>query len=87
MEETFDYKRRIKANFHLIDTYRLRAHSKGDDDRATEEINKYELKDPLNIILKENHKSIELKNILKKLIKKLKRQFQNLWNQIMVKLN
>ena len=72
MEETFDYTRgESKPIFHLIDTYRLRAHSKGDDDRATEEINKYELKDPLNIILKENHKSIELKNILKKVDKEV----------------
>jgi len=38
-----------KPAFHLVDTYRLNAHSKGDDDREQEEIDKYKKIDPLNI--------------------------------------
>jgi 2-oxoisovalerate dehydrogenase E1 component len=35
--------------FHLIDTYRLNPHSKGDDFRNKKEINKYYTIDPLNL--------------------------------------
>jgi len=37
--------------FHQIDTYRLMAHSKGDDDRPSHEIDAYKLRDPLNSLL------------------------------------
>lgn len=37
--------------FLQIDTYRLKAHSKGDDDRNKKEISKFEKMDPINIIL------------------------------------
>ncbi len=37
-----------KPLFHLVNTYRLKAHSKGDDDRDKSEINEYETKDILN---------------------------------------
>jgi 2-oxoisovalerate dehydrogenase E1 component len=40
--------------FHLIDTYRLNPHSKGDDDRDIEEINAYTLKDSLNVFCHNN---------------------------------
>ena len=40
--------------FHLIDTYRLNPHSKGDDDRNIEEINAYTLKDSLNVYNQDN---------------------------------
>jgi 2-oxoisovalerate dehydrogenase E1 component len=36
-----------KPLFHLVNTYRLRAHSKGDDDREVDEIREYERKDIL----------------------------------------
>jgi 2-oxoisovalerate dehydrogenase E1 component len=40
--------------FHLVETYRLGPHSKGDDDRAEEEIERYRLLDPINIFKTEN---------------------------------
>jgi 2-oxoisovalerate dehydrogenase E1 component len=36
--------------FHLVNTYRLKAHSKGDDDRDIKEIERYEKLDFLNIL-------------------------------------
>ena len=43
-----------KPIFHLVNTYRLKAHSKGDDDRDHKEIKSYEDKDILNLLLKED---------------------------------
>ena len=39
---------------HLVNTYRLNPHSKGDDHREPEEIAKYAKKDPINKFMKEN---------------------------------
>jgi 2-oxoisovalerate dehydrogenase E1 component len=45
-----DYVRtRQKPCFHLIETYRLQAHSKGDDDRNPVEIENYQNRDLVNI--------------------------------------
>jgi len=38
-----------KPAFHLVDTYRLNHHSKSDDHRDVEEVNKFHELDPLNI--------------------------------------
>ena len=43
-----------KPAFHLIDTYRLNAHSKGDDDRNKAEINNQREKDPIVVFSKNN---------------------------------
>lgn len=43
-----------KPVFHLVETYRLNPHSKGDDDRDPAEINRYKDKDPINVVAKEN---------------------------------
>lgn len=40
--------------FHLVDTYRLNAHSKGDDEREPDEVGRYRRMDPLNRF-KEEH--------------------------------
>ncbi len=40
-----------KPLLHRVDTYRLMAHSKGDDDRSEEEIASYRERDPLNRLL------------------------------------
>lgn len=40
--------------FLRIDTYRLMAHSKGDDDRDPQEVQAYNDKDPLTLFLREN---------------------------------
>jgi 2-oxoisovalerate dehydrogenase E1 component len=43
-----------KPAFLRIDTYRLMAHSKGDDDRDTQEVGGYWSKDPLAVFLEKN---------------------------------
>jgi 2-oxoisovalerate dehydrogenase E1 component len=40
-----------RPRLHRIDTYRLMAHSKGDDDRATEEVEAYRRRDPLTLLV------------------------------------
>ncbi|MES2111605.1 MAG: thiamine pyrophosphate-dependent enzyme [Bacteroidota bacterium] len=48
--QTIDYVRKNKKPaFHLVETYRLNPHSKGDDDRKKDEIDSFILKDPINI--------------------------------------
>ncbi len=44
-----------KPVFHLVETYRLNPHSKGDDDRDPDEINRYRDKDPINVFARENN--------------------------------
>jgi 2-oxoisovalerate dehydrogenase E1 component len=41
--------------FVRVDTYRLAAHSKGDDDRDPQEVEEYVRRDPLNVFLAEPH--------------------------------
>jgi len=48
-----------KPLFHLVNTYRLKAHSKGDDDRNIAEIQSYERIDILNRLKLEDPKTIE----------------------------
>jgi 2-oxoisovalerate dehydrogenase E1 component len=43
-----------RARFHQVDTYRLMAHSKGDDNRPSTEVEPYRKKDPLNVILEDS---------------------------------
>lgn len=45
-------RRDSKPRVLHIDTYRLKAHSKGDDTRPRELVQPYELRDPLNLFLK-----------------------------------
>lgn len=53
--ESIEYVRREKKPaFHLVNTYRLNAHSKGDDDRDKSEIDLYKEKDFLNRFSKED---------------------------------
>jgi 2-oxoisovalerate dehydrogenase E1 component len=54
-KESIAYVRKEKKPaFHLVDTYRLNAHSKGDDDRDDKEIKNYEAKDFLVKFKKED---------------------------------
>ncbi len=46
-KEAVEYVRQGNPLFFRIDTYRLMAHSKGDDDRSSDEVEGYRLKDPL----------------------------------------
>jgi 2-oxoisovalerate dehydrogenase E1 component len=56
--ESIQYVREnCKPAFHLIDTYRLNAHSKGDDDRDKAEINNQRQKDPIEVFSKDNEES------------------------------
>lgn len=48
-QKSIDFVRsNCKPAFHLVNTYRLKAHSKGDDYRNKDEIQKYSSLDPLN---------------------------------------
>ncbi|HEY7418820.1 MAG TPA: thiamine pyrophosphate-dependent enzyme, partial [Ktedonobacteraceae bacterium] len=47
-------RRQCVPLFLQIDTYRLRAHSKGDDDRDPQEVQAYYDKDPLTLFVREN---------------------------------
>lgn len=65
-----------RPRFLHIETYRLRAHSKGDDFRPLEEVHSYEEKDPVHLFLKnssEANKSWieQIKDNLKKTIDKV----------------
>ena len=51
--------------FHQVDTYRLMAHSKGDDDRPESEIEQYRSRDPLNRLLDEHEGEPWLEDLLK----------------------
>lgn len=54
-KEAIDYVRKEgKPAFHLVNTYRLNAHSKGDDDRDIAEIESYREKDPITKFSKED---------------------------------
>lgn len=44
----------LRPAFHLVDTYRLYPHSKGDDYRDTNEVNKYRAIDPITVFAKNN---------------------------------
>ena len=50
-----DIKKNRKPAAIIIQTYRLNAHSKGDDDRPINEINYFQKIDPLNIIKKKSN--------------------------------
>jgi len=50
--------------FHQVDTYRLMAHSKGDDNRQQEEVDSYWEKDPLSQLLSEMRESKILRDLL-----------------------
>ena len=41
-----------------VETFRLKAHSKGDDNRPRELIEKYEDRDPINLLIKESHPAV-----------------------------
>jgi len=56
-------RRQCVPLFLQIDTYRLRAHSKGDDDRDPQEVQAYCDKDPLTLFLRE-HDSEDLAEVM-----------------------
>jgi 2-oxoisovalerate dehydrogenase E1 component len=59
-KSSIDYVRESgKPLFHLVNTYRLKAHSKGDDDRDIAEIQEYEKKDILNRLKLQDPNTIE----------------------------
>lgn len=48
-------RKESKPAFLQIDTFRLKAHSKGDDNRPRSEIEPFEQRDPINIIIREKN--------------------------------
>ena len=53
-ENVLENVRAGSPSFFVVNTYRLNAHSKGDDQRNSDEIKKYTELDPLNKLLKDN---------------------------------
>ena len=67
-KEAKDYVRKYQIPAFLkINTYRLNAHSKSDDDRNSDEILFFKDRDPLHNFLKENYWKIESEKIQKKI--------------------
>ena len=56
-KNAIDSARENKPSFFMVETYRLNAHSKGDDDRSKKEVELYKEKDPINKML--NKKEIQ----------------------------
>jgi len=76
-EESINFVRNNKKPaFHLVNTYRLNAHSKGDDDREQSEINKYQEIDPINVFSKNNPELFN--NYLKEINQKINQIVENL---------
>ncbi len=65
-----------KPAFHLVDTYRLNAHSKGDDDRDKSEIADYAKKDPINVFAETETE------IYKKFLKEINIELENYVSEI-----
>lgn len=60
-KEGIDYVRKTsKPAFFLVETYRLNAHSKGDDDRSKEEVDLYKEKDFLTLFQRESPEYYEI---------------------------
>jgi len=76
-KKSIDFVRETKKPaFHLVDTYRLGPHSKGDDYRDKDEIEMYRLKDPIEIFAKNNSDEYEkivdkINNDIQKVIRKI----------------
>lgn len=67
-QEAKDYVRQYQTPAFLkINTYRLNAHSKSDDDRNSDEILFFKNRDPLQNLLKDNYWKVEVKKIQKKI--------------------
>tara|TARA_B100000131_G_C18065957_1_gene592498 strand:- start:10 stop:1497 length:1488 start_codon:yes stop_codon:yes gene_type:complete len=64
-KNAINHARENKPSFFMVDTYRLNAHSKGDDDRPEKEVSLYNEKDPINKMLR-NKEIKELYNQIKK---------------------
>ncbi len=72
-------KNNNKPLFHLVNTYRLKAHSKGDDDRDIKEIEKYQKLDFLNILEKKDKKYFDKEN------NKIKKEIFDFLNEALLK--
>ena len=59
------HARKGVPSFYLVDTYRLNAHSKGDDQREEEEVSKFKNNDPLNVMLRDNQNIQSLEKKIK----------------------
>ena len=53
-----------RPRFHQVDTYRLMAHSKGDDNRPSEVVEPFSQRDPLNLVLQRYQGHSWLRQIL-----------------------
>lgn len=60
-----------KPRFHQVETYRLMAHSKGDDNRCDEEVQPYRDRDPLNRIMQDLASDSRLQTMLGEINRKI----------------
>jgi len=70
-----------KPAFHMVKTYRLNAHSKGDDDRDPDEIAMYKSKDPINVF------AVGYTNKYNELIKEIDEEINSILETIEVSAN
>ena len=74
MESSVQYVRAEgKPAFHRVDTYRLMAHSKGDDNRSEEEMAPYRARDPLEKILKTRSEDPQIESMVKEIQDRIER--------------
>lgn len=77
MEASVNFVRAFrKPRFHQVDTYRLEAHSKGDDDRDVNEVESYRKRDPLVQILEEYGEKEPLKSMMQEIRQRLEAVIQ-----------
>jgi len=75
-KHAIEYAREGNPVFFIVDTYRLKAHSKGDDDREKEEVNRYNKLDVLN-------KELQNDNRLMTFYKEIKSEIDSYVNEAM----
>jgi 2-oxoisovalerate dehydrogenase E1 component len=56
-----------RPRFHRVDTFRLMAHSKGDDNRSDEEVEPYRQRDPINKLLEQHADDPRWKEMLERI--------------------
>lgn len=79
-KSSIDWVRKNKKPlFHLVNTYRLKAHSKGDDDRDISEIESYEKLDFLNILKEKDSDYFNKENL------KIKTKISNFIDEALIK--
>lgn len=62
-----EIRRTSKPAWHRVDTYRLMAHSKGDDNRPDSDVQPYRDRDPINVLLKQYENEPRFQSLVKEI--------------------